>query len=287
MSRKTIIITGASSEGARAAGVAAARAGAQVVLVSRHLEGVEAARDEVAKRAKSEHIHALVADLGLQSSTRELARQLHASFPAVHAIIHHAVHHQLRKTTREVTEEGFERFWAYNHLGPFLLTHLLKDALVKAKGRVITIGSKRLKVYPRLQVDLQDPNCERRSYSATRAFYQSKLAQVQFALALGRHWAGSGVIAKALSIPVLGVDPMRRSSLPWFRRLALSAPGGDGLTIQKLGELYTVAALSPGAAKIAATYVDHRMQEAWAPIAAFDVQQQDALWALSAKSVGL
>jgi hypothetical protein len=34
-------------------------------------------------------------------------------------------------------------------------------------------------------------------------------------------------------------------------------------------------------------YLDDRLEEAWAPIATFDVKQQDALWALSARSVGL
>jgi NAD(P)-dependent dehydrogenase (short-subunit alcohol dehydrogenase family) len=287
VSRKTVVITGASSEGARAAAVAALSAGAQVVLVSRHLQACTTAREEVASRAKSEHVHLLVADLALQSSTRELARQLLDGFPTVHALIHHGVYHQMRATTREVTEEGFERFWAYNHLGPFLLTHLLKDALTKAKGRVITIGATRLKVYPRLQVNVEDPNFERRSFNATRAFYQSKLAQIQFALALERHWKGSGVLARSLSIPVLGVDPLRRSSLPWYRRLALTTARQDGLTIQRLGEVYTVAALAPGVAKLPVAYVDHRFEAAWAPVAAFDQAQQDATWALSARSVGL
>ncbi len=285
MSRKTVVITGGSSEGARAAGVAAAKAGANVVLVSRSVQRGEAARDEVIKRSRSGEVHLVVGDLALRASVRELARQLSHAFPAISALIHHGAHHQLRKQSRELTEDGVERFWAYNHLGPFQLTHLLRDPLIKGKARVLVVGSTRLKVYPRLQVYLDDPEFARRSFSPTRAFYQSKLAQVQFALAFERHWAGTGVTAKALSVPALGVDPSRRSELPWFRRLAHAAPGGSGLTLQKLGELYTVAALSPGVPKLPAVYLDHRLAEAWAPLAAFDVKQQDALWALSMKSL--
>jgi retinol dehydrogenase-14 len=287
VSRKTVVITGASSEGARAAGVSAARAGARVVLISGHPQRGTAARDEVAKRGQSSEVTLLIADLSLQSSVRELGRQLLTEYPSIHALIHQGVHHQLRKQEREVTAEGFERFWAHNHLGPFLLTHLLKDALVQAHGRVITIGSTRLKVYPRITVYLDDPGMERRSYSATRAFYQSKLAQIQFAISLGRQWAGTGVVAKALSVPSIGADPTRRGGLPWFRRLAHDATGSRGMTTKKLGELYAVAALAPGVAKIPPVYLDDRLEEAWAPIATFDVKQQDALWALSARSVGL
>jgi NAD(P)-dependent dehydrogenase (short-subunit alcohol dehydrogenase family) len=256
-------------------------------LVSSHHKEGTAARDEVAKRGNSADVTLLIADMSLQSSVRELGRQLLAEFPTINALIHQGVHHQIRKLEREVTAEGHERFWAHNHLGPFLLTHLLKDALVKGHGRVITIGSTRLKVYPRLTVYLDDPGMEKRSYSSTRAFYQSKLAQIQFAIALGRHWAGTGVVAKALSVPSVGVDPTRRGGLPWFRRLAHDAKGSSGLTTKKLGELYAVTALSPGVAKIPAVYLDDRLEEAWAPIAAFDPGQQDALWKLSMDSVGL
>jgi len=286
MSRKTVVITGGSSEGARAAAVSAAKAGANVVLVSRNLQRGEAARDEVLQRSKSAEVHLVVGDLALHGSVREIARQLTSAFPAISAIIHHGVYHALRKQTRELTEDGVERFWAYNHLGPFQLTHLIKDALVKGKGRVIVVGSTRLKVYPRLQVYLDDPEFARRSFSPTRAFYQSKLAQIQFALAFERYWAGTGVIAKALSVPALGVDPSRRNELPWFRRLAHMTSGGSGLSLGKLGDLYTVAALSPSVLKIPAVHVDQRLTEAWAPIAAFDVKQQDALWALSMRSMG-
>ncbi len=285
MSRKTVVITGGSSEGAQAAAVAAAKAGANVVLLSRSVQRGEAARDEVIKRSRSNEVHLIVGDLALRSSAREIARQLTGAFPAIAALIHHGVYHQLRKQTRELTEDGVERFWAYNHIGPFRLTHLLKDALIKGKGRVLVVGSTRLKVYPRLQVYLDDPEFTTRSFSPTRAFYQAKLAQLQFALAFERHWAGTGVIAKALCVPALGVDPSRRSELPWYRRLAHVVPGGSGLTLQKLGELYTVAALSPAVAKIPAVHVDHRLLEAWAPIAAFDVKQQDALWALSMRAL--
>ncbi len=35
------------------------------------------------------------------------------------------------------TRDGFENHWATNHLGPFLLTHLLLDKLRESRGRVV------------------------------------------------------------------------------------------------------------------------------------------------------
>lgn len=260
-----------------------ARSGARVILVSSSATAA-AALDEVVKRSGSHDVHLLLADVGLMSSVRELARQINANWPSISAIIHHAAHHDLRGGKRELTGDGFERFWAHNHLGPFLLTHLLKDALVKGHGRVLTVGSTRLKVYPRLTVDLNDPNAHNRSYSATRAFYQAKLAQIQFALALPRHWPGVPVIAKSACVPSVGADTVRRGKLPWYRRLAHA---GNRTTPKKIGELYAVLALSPKILKITGGYVDRNLQDAWAPRAAFDVAQQDATWRMSAGAVGL
>lgn len=280
--KKTVVITGGRSEVARAAGVSLARGGARVVLVSSSATA-SAARDEIAKRGGTQDVHLLLADMALQSSVRELARQLNANWPSIAAVIHHGAHHDLRSRTREVTEEGFERFWAHNHLGPFLLTHLIKDALVKGHGRVLTVGSPRLKVYPRLTVDVTDVNYERRSFSPLRAFYQSKIAQIQFALALERHWKAPGVMAKAVSVPSVGADKMRRGSLPWYRRLAHTASGRQTATPRKIGELYAVMALSPGIPKVGIGYLDRHLHAAWAPAAAFDVEQQDATWKISAE----
>lgn len=286
MTRKTVVITGGRSEVARASAVALARSGARVVLVSSSASAV-AARDEVVKRSGVSDIHLLLADVSLMSSVRELARQITANWPSVAGVIHHAAHHDLRADKRDVTAEGFERFWAHNHLGPFLLTHLLKDHLIKGHGHVITVGSPRLKVYPRLSVEMSDPNFERRSFSAKRAFFQSKLAQIQFALALPRKWAGSGVTAKSVCVLSVGADTMRRTKLPWYLRVTHPTKGRGSITPRKIGELYAVLALSPKIAKLEAGYLDRELQPAWAPVAAFDTAQQDATWEGTAKAVGV
>lgn len=284
--RKTVVITGGRSEVARWAAISVARSGARVVLVSSSASAT-VARDEIVKRSGSHDVHLCLADMSLMSSVRELGRQICDNWHGVTAVIHQAAFHNMRATKREVTAEGFDRFWAQNHLGPFLLTHLLRDALIKAHGRVITVGSTRLKVYPRLTVDATDPSFERRSFSATRAFYQSKLAQIQFAHALPRHWGTPHVIARSVCVPSVGSDSVRRNALPWYRRIAHQTQSrGTAHTPRKIGELYAVLALSPSVPKLPAVYVDRNLEAAWAPAAAFDEREQDAVWRVSAKQTG-
>jgi NAD(P)-dependent dehydrogenase (short-subunit alcohol dehydrogenase family) len=283
---KTAIITGARSEIARAAAVSMAKSGARVVLVSSSASAA-AARDEVVKLSGSSDIHLLLADVSLMSSVRELARQIGENWNSISAIVHHGVHHNIRASRREVTPDGFERFWAHNHLGPFLLTHLLKEQLIKGHGHVVTIGSTRLGAYPRMTVYADDPNFEHRSFSSIRAFLQSKLAQIQFALALQRHWKTTAVVSKALAVPSVGADVGRRAKLPWYRRLAHQTTSRKMLSPRRIGDLYAVVALSPKMARLAAGYIDVNFEEAWAPAPAFDAAAQDVTWATSVRQLGL
>ena len=89
------------------------------------------------------------------------------------------------------TAEGWENQFATNHLGHFLLTNLLGDA-IKASGdaRVINLSSGG---HALPTVDLEDPNYERRPYGPVAAYGQSKTANIWLTLELARRWGADGV----------------------------------------------------------------------------------------------
>ena len=85
--------------------------------------------------------------------------------------------------TRHVTADGLERTFAINHLAPFLLTSLLLDRLKDSTpARVVTVSSN---VQAIGRIDFEDLQGER-SYSGSRAYNQSKLANVLFTYELAR-----------------------------------------------------------------------------------------------------
>ena len=91
--------------------------------------------------------------------------------------------------TRHVTADGLEHTFALNHLAPFLLTHLLLDRLdASAPARVVTVASDAQRMG---RIDFDDLQGER-SYSGSRAYNQSKLANVLFTYELARRLAGTG-----------------------------------------------------------------------------------------------
>jgi NAD(P)-dependent dehydrogenase (short-subunit alcohol dehydrogenase family) len=91
------------------------------------------------------------------------------------------------------TADGFELQFGTNHLGHFALTNLL---LEHVSGRVVTVSSTGHRFG---SIDFDDLNWERRSYSAWRAYGQSKLANLLFTGELQRRLtaAGSAVLATA------------------------------------------------------------------------------------------
>ena len=137
--------------------------------------------------------------------------------------------------TRHVTADGLERTFALNHLAPFLLTDLLLDRL-KANGRarVVTVASG---AHTMGRIDFDDLQGER-SYSGSRAYNQSKLANVLFTYELARRLEGSGVTANALHPGVVRTgfgadDPgtVQRLLVPFLRGFMKSPAQGAATSI--------------------------------------------------------
>ncbi len=95
------------------------------------------------------------------------------------------------------TVDGFEMQFGTNHLGHYALTGLLLPLLLRtADARVVTVSSGAHQFGKINFDDLQGQN----SYSAWRAYGQSKLANLLFAYELQRRFAASGARASSLAV---------------------------------------------------------------------------------------
>ncbi len=92
-----------------------------------------------------------------------------------------------------LTADGFELQLGTNHLGHFALTNLLLPHLT---DRVVTVSSG---MHRQGSIVLDDLNWHRRPYNATKAYGQSKLANLLFTLELQRRLAGAGSRVRALA----------------------------------------------------------------------------------------
>lgn len=172
-----VVLTGATRGIGRAAAIELARRGAEVAVVGREPDRVEATARDAAAAGGGAPVHTHVTDLTLMAEVRRLAEQIRERYPKVDVLANNA---GALFASRHVTSEGFERTFALNHLAPFLLTNLLRDKLIG--GRVVTTASD---AHEGGRLDLDDLQSER-SYAAMRVYGTTKLCNILFTRELAR-----------------------------------------------------------------------------------------------------
>src|SRR5579884_1595866 len=136
---KTILVTGATSGMGREAAIKLAAMGAEVVMVGRDRARSEVALADVKARSGSHKVSLLLCDFASQAAIRALAADFRAAHPRLHILVNNA---GSVSASRQLTPDGLEQTFAVNHLGYFLLTHLLLDLLcASAPARVVNVAS--------------------------------------------------------------------------------------------------------------------------------------------------
>mgnify|MGYP001820961224 CR=1 FL=1 len=190
---RVYVVTGANSGVGLATAVQLARQGATVVAGCRR---VEAGREAVADVGPVKgSIEVMALDLGSLDSVRNFAQAFTERHERLDGLINNA---GIMACPQGKTVDGFETQFGVNHLGHFLLTELLLETLKNsAPSRIVCVSSV-AHVGTKKQVgeiDLDDPNYERRPYDKVMAYAQSKLANVLHAKELARRLEGTGVSA--------------------------------------------------------------------------------------------
>ena len=138
----TVVVTGASSGVGLYASKALADRGWHVVMACRDLE--KARRAVETHSINPERITLQHIDLGSQQSVRDFVKAFAADHESLNALVcNAAVYLPLLKAPMR-SPEGYEISVATNHLGHFLLAHLLLPFLQESTGpapRLITLGT--------------------------------------------------------------------------------------------------------------------------------------------------
>lgn len=102
-----------------------------------------------------------------------------------------------------------------NHLGHFLLTHLLLDLLkASAPSRIVVVSSK---LYKYGRINFEDLNSEG-AYDKAACYSQSKLANLLFTLELARQLDGCGVTVNALTPGIVRTALGRHVQIPFLAK---------------------------------------------------------------------
>jgi NAD(P)-dependent dehydrogenase (short-subunit alcohol dehydrogenase family) len=206
---RVCVVTGATRGIGRATAIALAKPGSQVVLVGRDASRMDDVRREAAL-AGNLRVECVRADFASLASVRRAAEEIGRRWPAIHVLVNNA---GINAGRRQLSTDGFELTFAVNHLAPFLLTSLLVPALTAGvPSRIVNVTS----VFAHAgRLRLDDIMFERRRYTSTAAYNQSKLANAMFTMELASRVAGSGVAVNCVSPGLVATDLMREHW--WFK----------------------------------------------------------------------
>uniref|UniRef100_A0A8C9QH72 Retinol dehydrogenase 12 n=1 Tax=Spermophilus dauricus TaxID=99837 RepID=A0A8C9QH72_SPEDA len=189
---KVVVITGANTGIGKETARELARRGARVYIACRDVLKGESAASDIRADTKNSQVLVRKLDLSDTKSIRAFAEGFLAEEKQLHILINNA---GVMLCPYSKTADGFETHLGVNHLGHFLLTHLLLERLKEsAPARVVNLSSV---VHHIGKIRFHDLQGEKR-YCSGLAYCHSKLANVLFTRELAKRLQGTGVTTYAV-----------------------------------------------------------------------------------------
>jgi NAD(P)-dependent dehydrogenase (short-subunit alcohol dehydrogenase family) len=193
MAGKTVLVTGSTDGVGRYVAANLASAGAKVLIHGRDEARAKMLADQIRREGRGEAVF-YQADLSSLTGARQLAQAVLAGHKRLDVFISNAgIGSRTLGPERRTSADGYELRFAVNYLSGFLLAYLLLPLLqASAPSRIVNVAS--LGQHP---LDFDDVMITK-GYDGSRAYAQSKLAQIMFTIDLARELDGSGVTVNAL-----------------------------------------------------------------------------------------
>ncbi|WP_036727917.1 SDR family oxidoreductase [Paenibacillus sp. FSL R7-277] len=279
MQGKTVLVTGANSGMGLATTVEMARRGATVIMACRSLKRGEEALAEAVRQSGSSQIRLMLCDLASFDSIRAFAGAFTAEYPVLDVLINNAGVVALK---RELTADGYELDLGVNHLGHFLLTHLLLDNLKAAEqGRIVVVASGAYKIG---KLYLEDHTLSR-GFNPAKAYGRSKLANILFTRELAACLKGTQVTVNSLHPGAVGTSiGVNRET--GFGRRVLKLVSYFFLTPEQGADTAIYLATAPELDGVSGQYYYRRKIKELTPRAE-DTEAAARLWKWSLEQTGL
>jgi NAD(P)-dependent dehydrogenase (short-subunit alcohol dehydrogenase family) len=314
--RNVVLVTGGNSGIGFECARTIAREKLGVIIASRDRAASVAAVQRIVRETGNDAVSEMGLDLGSLAAVRAFAAELAARDVALHAVVCNAGL-QFGGSAPRLTPDGFERTFAVNHLGHFLLVNLLLSRLLAhAPARIVVVASG---VHdPALRTGMPHPdirdldtlaatgNPERNGFNGRLAYTNSKLCNVWFTYELGRRLDAAGIAGKARPLSVNAFDPglVPGSGLAreypaalrwiWLRILPAVARVATRFTpginpADKAGAALARLVVDPALARISGKYFPSHARWGEAPSSkeSYDDARAAALWEASVRMTKL
>ncbi len=264
---KTALITGSTDGVGRVVASRLAEAGAHVLIHGRDQPRGE--RVVAAIKAAGGTAEFLAADFASLADVRRLADSVRQTETRLDILVNNAGI-GTAGSSRLTSVDGHELRFAVNYLAGFLLTTLLLPLIRQnTPARIVNVSSAGQQA-----IDFDDVMLTR-GFSGSRAYCQSKLAQIMFTIDLARELANSGVIVNAL-------HPATYMDTSMVRRAGVTPIS----TVEEGADAIWQLAVSPAVAGCTGRYFSG-LNEARANAQAYDEAARQKLRTLSLRLTGL
>ena len=285
---KRYLITGGNSGIGYEAAAHLRRAQADVFIASRSAtKGADAAAR--LNEIQSDGVVQLIElDLASLESIHQANDSIRTYTDGLDGVINNA---GIMQTPQQQTVDGFELQFGTNHLGHFLLNHLTFDLVAARSGRIVPVSSIAHRSAPGINFD--DPMFTS-DYSPTKAYSQSKLANLMYGLELARRLeaADSSVIA-ASAHPGYSATNLQSTGPTGFFKMIYKVSNKLMAQSPSAGALPEVLAVAGNEARNGAYYGPTKFGDTRGPVGesrisdvARDQEAAARLWALSEDLLG-
>lgn len=259
---KTCLITGGNSGIGFQAAILFAKEGFNVIIAARNRLRGEKAVKLIKEKSGNENVQLLEIDLSSQNPIRQAAEVILHKVDKLDVLIHNAADFDITREKPEYSADGIEKIWATNHIGPVLLTELLLGIIQKsAQGRIITVASKGLAMYPNLKICLDDPEFKHHNYSVQKAYYQSKLAQVMYTYYLAERLKNTLVTVNCIRVPAVKINLARFPDISVMKKFIYSIKSKFAITPEEMAKTYLWLGASDDLKGVSGKYFNENHEE--------------------------
>ncbi|MQA92275.1 MAG: SDR family NAD(P)-dependent oxidoreductase [Gemmatimonas sp.] len=188
--QEVILVTGSTDGLGREVARRLGADGAHVIIHGRNRERGLAVVEEIEQGGGTARFYA--ADFGSVDQVRDFAETILEDYDRLDVLVNNAGI-WVDDPERQLSDDGHELHFAVNYLSGFQLTHLLLPRLIEsAPARIVNVASA-----AQQPIDFDDVMLTA-GYDDSRAYAQSKLAQVMFTMDLAEELEGEGVAVNSL-----------------------------------------------------------------------------------------
>jgi NAD(P)-dependent dehydrogenase (short-subunit alcohol dehydrogenase family) len=266
-----VLVTGATDGLGRGVAERLAGDGATVLIHGRNPEKLSATAHAIRDATGNDRVRTYLADFASLGAVRGLATEVESDNHRLHVLVNNAGVGSGKPagTTRQESDDGYELRFAVNHLAGFVLSlRLLRLLERSAPARIVNVASA-----GQFPIDFDDVMLER-SYDGSRAYRQSKLAQVMVGFSLAERLPAGEVTVNSLHPATF---------MP--TKIVLEQHGHSVDDLETGIDATVRLAIGADMEGVTGRYFERRA-EARADDQAYDAKARQRLWDLSAELTG-